>query len=256
MRRNKMIFILLVLTVTVLVCTGCSKPAVVSEENPKMTEVPAETVTAEPAAASTAPIVAEWYFARADIDGVTRTAEQTGRFMHLALREDGSAENLAQDGRAMIGSWEEKEGRLIITFNGTPAEFTEENGELIERFDESNAMYFTHEVAGTYIPAAIKEATDVKEFDGTWNVKWVVSGGACQSAEYLKENFGIDKLDVTLKDGAIITDTVDFGMSLNTGRLVYGTADQLQKVICLLEDGMLGYLDYETSTMYYCEKAQ
>ena len=73
---------------------------------------------------------------------------------------------------------------------------------------------------------------NVKEFDGTWNVKWVFAGGACQSAEYLKENFGIDKLDVTLKDGAIITDTADYGMSLNNGRLVFGTKDQLQKMIC------------------------
>lgn len=268
MRRNKLLSILLVLTVTVLVCTGCSRPAATPEAAPQVTEAPTQTETEETAAdpaatateetvaASASPIVAEWYFARADIDGVSKTAEQTGRFMHLALREDGTAENLAQDGRAMVGNWEEKDGRLIITFNGTPAEFTEENGELVERFDEANAMYFTHEVAGTYIPAKIKEATDVKEFDGTWNVKWVFTGGACQSAEYLKENFGIDQLNVTLKDGAIITDTADFGMSLNTGRLVFGTANQLQKVICLLEDGMLGYLDYENSTVYYCEKAQ
>ena len=264
MRRNKWAFVLMLLTVAVLVCTGCS----MITEVPQATEVPvqtateepvaapAETATEEPAEVSSSPIVAEWYFARADIDGVSKTAEQTGRFMHLALREDGTAENLAQDGRAMIGSWEEKEGRLIITFNGSPAEFTEEDGILVERFDEKNAMYFTHEVAGTYVPAKVKEAADVKEFDGTWNVKWVSAGGACQAAEYLKENFGIDKLDVTLKDGAIITDTADYGMSLNNGRLVFGTKDQLQKMICLLEDGMLGYLDYETSTIYYCEKAQ
>ena len=258
MQRNKWFFVLMLLTVAVLVCTGCSKTADAPQatEVPAQTATPAETATEEPAEVSSSPIVAEWYFARADVDGVSKTAEQTGRFMHLALREDGTAENLSQDGRAMIGSWEEKEGRLIITFNGTPAEFTEENGELVERFDESNAMYFTHEVAGTYVPAKIKEATDVKEFDGTWNVKWVSAGGACQAAEYLKENFGIDKLDVTLKDGAIITDTADYGMSLNNGRLVFGTKDQLQKMICLLEDGMLGYLDYETSTIYYCEKAQ
>ena len=211
MQRNKWFFVLMLLTVAVLVCTGCSMIA----EVPQATEVPvqtateepvaapAETVTEEAAEASASPIVAEWYFARADIDGVSKTAEQTGRFMHLALREDGTAENLTQDGRAMIGSWEEKEGTLIITFNGTPAEFTEENGELVERFDESNAMYFTHEVAGTYVPAKVKEATDVKEFDGTWNVKWVSAGGACQAAEYLKENFRIDKRGLLAqRDGA------------------------------------------------------
>lgn len=259
MNRNKLVSILLVLMMIVLVCTGCSKPAATPEETSQTPENTAEAAAEEPAeempTEPAAPVTEEWYFARAMMDGKIKTAEQLGRYMHITLREDGSAEN-EQNGTPVTGTWEKKDGLVTITFGKSSSTFAEENGELVQMYDEQNGMFFTHEVAGTYIPGKVREATDVSEFDGNWNVKWIWSANGCQSVEYLQEAFGLDNLFLVLENGALVMDDADYGMTLNSGRLVFGTADVLKKVIALLDDGMLSYIDYETQSIYYCEKAQ
>lgn len=267
MHRSKRTFVLLVLMVTVLACTGCSKPAEVSEtaaqatETPAVTgteeatEVPAETATEGPAAASASPIVAEWYFARALMDGQVKTAEQLGQSMHITLREDGSAEN-EQGKSSIVGTWEKNGDQVTITFGGSASTFTEKYDELFQMYDEQNGMFFTHEVAGIYHPGKITEQTDVAAFDGTWNVKWIQTGETCQSVAFLQENFGLESIYLVLEGGILKTDEANYGMLMNSGSLIFATEDGLKKMISLLDDGMLCFIDYENGGTYYCEKAQ
>lgn len=200
--------------------------------------------------------VGEWYLAGGYVKDSYATAEQLGAFMHLQLNADGTAANIRQDGTQMDGTWRAEDAQIIITFAGSDGIFAMENGALTTTFGDGSHMRFTHTVAGTYVPGNVLPVTDVMNFNGTWDVQWMLTNGAYQSIEYLRYNYGLDSFSVVLENGTLKTDTADYGLVFSEGMLYFSAAGEVQLLIALQDDGMLLYADRANNVAYYCTKQE
>lgn len=210
----------------------------------------------------------EWHLATVVYEGFEIAASDMGMSMTVALNGDGSAvvtTNAVQE-EINDGTWEMKDGKVVLTIEGTPMDMTPEGEYLVMISEEDAIMNFSREKAeeveaGTpvgspefTIPATVA-ADSLAAFDGTWNVTVLDLYGTYYTLDMLGDDlsdiFASTDPSIVIDNGIAtlfgIEDAIQF--NLEDGGLVGEDGD----TIALCEGDMIAYTTL--GAVFYCTKA-
>lgn len=170
----------------------------------------------------------DWY---AFVEGVA---------MKLSLGQDGSYAMLmpARPGEESRGSWEEKDGEIVLDGDASKTLTVTENALFWPRA----GLMFAREMEAPYVPAALMEEPALEAFAGYWKSAYVLMNGQVVPAQAVE-----DSTDVYIEDSTALLGGPLFGddkqafvfengaLSLKTGEGDAGASVRME----MQKDGMM-----------------
>ncbi len=198
-----------------------------------------------------------WYLVSIESEGMVLNPADIGMAMSMSLNGDGTGILTITDEEDKVATWTSDGETITITADDEPLVFVPTDDGKLTADNAGSIMTFGREAPGSsFVPAAEIAATDIAEFDGTWNITMVNAFGMVLPFSAMAQMGMIDGT-VLIQSGSITTfgaEDAEVG-TLTDGKLVVPSPAEgaLGKSISLLEDGTLSveYMDM----FFYCEKA-
>lgn len=200
-----------------------------------------------------------WYLVSVETEGTVLNPADLGMEMSFTLNEDGTAFISQTEEEDLTATWTADGTTITIAAEDEPVTFILTDDGLLVGGDEDLQMTFGREAPSPgFVPSPEKAATDIIEFDGTWNITMVNAFGMVVPFSAMADMVGFGGT-IIIQNGNIAAFgelEAEIGV-LTDGKLIVASPiedGELGKNISLLEDGSLS-LEY-MGMIFYCEKAE